>query len=206
MRTKTAVLRSWNWGAEVLHEQRVLVRRAEPRGERAVKVDNRIVTQRLEEKRSAVRPQDARDLGERLVEVQVVDDGDPTDHIEGLVGEVEALGVHFEELDGVEPSNSRALAGVLDADALDVDAGDPRPQIGEREGTATLAAPVLEHGAAGRKYRKLVGEEAVARRRHLVIALDPRPPGGVRVVKLAFAFVSFVGFHHSVRRNVHAGR
>ena len=43
-----------------------------------------------------------------------------------------------------------ARSSLLDADARDIDAGDARPEIGECEGTASLAAAVLEHGAAGR--------------------------------------------------------
>ncbi len=67
----------------------------------AVHVDQRVMPQRLDEDSVASRLQHTQDLAIAPLEIEVMQDSSAADDIEGIVGELELLGVHHAEIDAL---------------------------------------------------------------------------------------------------------
>jgi len=84
---------------EILHQQRMLVRRSHVRSQGPVTVDHRIVPHRLDENTHPLRGHHPGQFGKTAIQIEVMENGIPANDIEAFVCEIHVFRIHNPEID-----------------------------------------------------------------------------------------------------------
>ncbi len=117
--------------AKIGHQQRMLVRRAQPRRQFAVQVQRRVVAERLGEDRVAAGAQNSRDFGKAFGQIEMMQNAMAEYHVERAVGECRVLGVHDGEFAMRQPLRLRGDTGNVDRPVRNVDAAKFGGAVGQ---------------------------------------------------------------------------
>src|SRR5579883_2658970 len=118
------------------------------RSELPVEIDERIVTERLDEEGFALRTQGPSQHRIGPIKVEVMEDRASANDIKVMILKRQFLRVHLEEfqvLDGLGPS---LRPRQLDGDIRDVNSRNDRSLSGQVEGHTPRTASILEHPAS----------------------------------------------------------